>query len=285
MSTVTASFTATGVGNAITIRPGETFTYVVSNTFDATWQIQREAAPGVYEAIATGTGTAASTTVKNSSFAPVKYRAACTAFTSGTVDVSLADVSGDALSVPAPGQPFVVQTSDGTTVMRVAEDGVRVLPTSKALVCPVAVLAKVGGTAGWVVGAASNVALATCPASQTGSKLIVPITGLKVGSTVTGFSLVGQVESAGNAVTIDADLRKQTAAAADVTDASLGTMTQISVTADTAITAANSTHTLSSAEVIADGENLYMVITATTLGSTDIALQAVTIYYKDAELI
>jgi hypothetical protein len=131
---------------------------------------------------------------------------------------------------------------------------------------------KVGGTAGWVVAAADNTNLITMPASLTGSKLIIPVIGLKVGWTITGFHLVGQIESAGGIATLDADLRKHTAAAADPTDASLGTITQLSVTADTKVDSANTTKTLATPEVIAQDESFYMVLTATTAAATDIAL-------------
>jgi hypothetical protein len=135
---------------------------------------------------------------------------------------------------------------------------------------------KVGGTAGWTVGGgAVNTGLtATMAASQTAGTLVVPITGLKVGDTITAFSVVGQIESAGGTVTLDADLRKLTAAAADPTDASLGTITQISVTADAIISASK---TLETPEVVAAGETFYVLLTGTTGASTDIALMGVTI--------
>lgn len=138
--------------------------------------------------------------------------------------------------------------------------------------------AKVGGTSGWTLGGgAVNTGLtATLPASQTGSTLVIPIPGLKVGDTITGFHLIGQIESAGGTVTLDAALRKMTAAAADPADASVGAITQISVTADTAITLANSAVGALS-EVVGADETFYMLLTGTTAGSTDIALQGVAI--------
>lgn len=134
--------------------------------------------------------------------------------------------------------------------------------------------AKVGTTSGWVVNAANNLGLlATCPASQTGSTLVIPLAGVfNVGDTITGVHLVGQIESAGNAVTLDMSLRKMTAAAADVADASVAAMTQLSVTADTIISASNAGITGLS-EVVGADETFYLLVTATTLGSTDIALQ------------
>jgi hypothetical protein len=142
---------------------------------------------------------------------------------------------------------------------------------------------KVGATAGWTVGGgAVNTGLtATMAASQTAGTLVVPISGLKVGDTITSFHLIGQVESAGNNVTIDADLRKLTAAAADVADASVGAITQLVVAVDTILSATN-TNKASLAEVVAADETFYVLVTATTTASTDIALQGVAVTVTEA---
>jgi hypothetical protein len=144
-------------------------------------------------------------------------------------------------------------------------------------------LSKVGGTAGWTVGggAVNTGLLATMAAGQTGGKLVVPITGLKVGDTITSFHLIGQVESAGNNVTIDADLRKHTAAAADVADASVGAITQLVVAVDTILSATN-TNKASLTEVVAADETFYVLLTATTTASTDIALQGIAVTVTEA---
>lgn len=135
---------------------------------------------------------------------------------------------------------------------------------------------KIGATAGWAVRAATNLWLAgTLPASQSASTLVCPIPGIATNDQIVAFSLVGQIESAGNAVTLDADLRKVTAVAADVTDASISTMTQLSVTADTAVTHSNASKDLSSAYTAVHDETYYVKVTGTTLGSTDVALMAV----------
>lgn len=126
--------------------------------------------------------------------------------------------------------------------------------------------AKAGATAGWVVAAGANLYEATLPQSQTASTLVIPIRGLKVGWTVTGFKIHAQIESAGGAVTLDADLRKLTTVAADPTDASIGAITQVSVTADTAVAAEKT----GLSEVVAANEWLYVLVTATTAASTDI---------------
>ena len=135
--------------------------------------------------------------------------------------------------------------------------------------------AKLGSGAGWTLGggAVNTGLMATMAASQTAGTLVVPIPGLKVGDTITAFSLIGQIESAGGTVTLDADLRKLTAAAADVTDASVGAITQISVTADAIISASKD----ALAEVVAADETFYVLLTGTTGASTDIALQGITV--------
>jgi len=140
--------------------------------------------------------------------------------------------------------------------------------------------AKLGAGAGWTLGGgAVNLGLmATMAASQTAGTLVVPIPGLKVGDTITGFSVVGQIESAGGAVTLDADLRKLTAAAADVTDGSVGAIAQIAVTADTAVATAKT----GLAEVVAATETFYVLLTGTTAASTDIALQGITVTVTEA---
>ncbi len=131
--------------------------------------------------------------------------------------------------------------------------------------------AKVGGTAGWVVGAANDLPyVGTMAASQAAGTLVIPIDGLRIGDVITGFKINAQVESAGNAVTIDAALRAVTNVAADPTDALIGAMTQVSVTADTAV--ASSKTGLS--ETVTSGKTYYLLITATTLAATDIILQA-----------
>jgi len=130
---------------------------------------------------------------------------------------------------------------------------------------------KVGGTSGWVVDAATNLPyLGTLAASQTGSTLVQRIDGLKVGDTITAFRVVAQIESAGGTVTLDADLRAVTNVAAEPTDASIGAITQVSVTADTAV----SQQKTGLSEVVTSGKSYYILFTATTAGSTDIILQA-----------
>jgi hypothetical protein len=129
---------------------------------------------------------------------------------------------------------------------------------------------RAGSGAGFTT--AGNTGAALCPASQSGATLVVPISGLKVGDTIAAGKVIAQIESAGNTVTLDCDFRKLTNAAADPADASLGAITQVSVTADTAVAAEK---TFATPEVVASGEQYYALITVTTTGSTDVQVLGV----------
>lgn len=148
--------------------------------------------------------------------------------------------------------------------------------SSQDLIVPVCGNAKVGATAGWVITAGTDKYSATLPASQTSSTLVVPIPGLNVGDTVTAVSVVGQAESAGNTATLAMDVRKLTAAAADLTDASLGTDTSGNLTADTIISSANVGVT-GLTEVLAANESLYVLLTGTTAAATDLDIMSIVV--------
>lgn len=131
---------------------------------------------------------------------------------------------------------------------------------------------KAGAGAGWVVTGAND-CLARLPASQTSATLVIPLTDVKVGDTLQGVGLVGQVESAGNNVSMTMSVRKSTAAAADFTDAELANDTSGTLTADTLLgTSGTDVSVASLADTLAEGELFYVLITATTAAATDIAL-------------
>ena len=117
---------------------------------------------------------------------------------------------------------------------------------------------------------ANNTGIATVAASQTAATFCIPL-GLKQGDIITSFKLSGQIESAGGAVTVDADLRATTAVAADLTDASIGAITQISKVADYLISDSKTglSHTTIS------GKSYYVLLTVTTAAATDVAIQGV----------
>lgn len=169
--------------------------------------------------------------------------------------------------------PFVVVdlNVDPPYDLDIARDPFVTVITGSSWITQIGARAKVGATAGFVVGAADNLPyVATLPASQTASTLVISIDGLRPGDIITGFRVVAQVESAGGAVTIDGDLRAVTNVAAEPTDASIGTMTQVSVTADTAVSQEKTGLT----ETVTSGKTYYLKITATTAAATDIILQA-----------
>lgn len=179
------------------------------------------------------------------------------------LDSATQTLTNKTLTSPALASPTITGTLTRTAQKRIHSTG-----------------ARVGSGVGFLLGVAltSDMGLlSTLPAAATAAKLIVPISGLKVGDTITAFHLIGQIESAGGAVTLDADLRVLTAAAADVTDASLGSITQIAVTAYAAITVANSAKTLVTPEVVAADKTYYVLLTGTTAALTDIALQGVAV--------
>jgi hypothetical protein len=161
------------------------------------------------------------------------------------------------------------QTPSGTVIYSINPSTGAIIRTG--VTRQVASRAKVGSAAGWVVGAATNLPYsATMAASQSAGTLVIPLDGLKIGDTITGFRIVAQVESAGGAVTIDAALRAVTNVAAEPGDAAIGSgITQVSVTADTAVSASKTGLT----EVVTSGKSYYLLVTATTAASTDIILQ------------
>ncbi len=134
--------------------------------------------------------------------------------------------------------------------------------------------AKVGATSGWTVRAGADSFMATCAASQTNATLIVPLVGLEDGDRIVGFHVNGQIESAGNAVTFNVKLHSSIPVAAGSTHTALSgtTSNTISKTADTALNEDNTKFNLQADnQVVVDANKAYFaVVTATTLGSTDI---------------
>jgi len=124
MTSISTAFTSVTTGTAIRIRPGESFTYVVTGGATATWQIQRKVGSGAWESIATGTGNQTILTVTNDSYESREYRAACTAYTSGTMTVVVADVEGDVLKMPGPGADAIIQNGAGDVMLKATESGV-----------------------------------------------------------------------------------------------------------------------------------------------------------------
>lgn len=144
--------------------------------------------------------------------------------------------------------------------------------------------AKVGATSGWTVRAGADSFMATCAASQSAATLVVPIPGLVEGDRIEGYHIVGQIESGGNAVTVDCAIYESLAvAAASTHTVQPGTsMTQLSVTADTAMTESNTKKVFADTQrvVVKAGAAYFALITATTNGSTDIEFLALVVHVR-----
>lgn len=169
--------------------------------------------------------------------------------------------------------------STGTTNIKAGSGGINmtgsVIRTAQQYVQTIS-YCKVGTTAGWAVPAASDAAhVAALPQSQTASTLIIPITiPLKVGYTITGWTINGQIDSGGNAATLDARLYKHTEATTGYANAAIGSgMTQLSKTADYKVVEGES----GLSEVVAADESYYLLVTGTTAATTDIEIAGITV--------
>lgn len=258
MSTQSTNLAAQGFSPAVSVASGERVKVSSSGTFTGYLRCQRSHTQGAtwetFQDAAVDTNITGAT-LQNETPTEQRYR-----FAAYDTDGSTA-WTGTAVCV--------IATGDSIEAV-IGETG-----QAKHLVVNAAGRAKAGATAGWVVAAADNIALVTCPASKTASTLVVPLPAFEVGTKIVGFHLLGQVEnSAAAALTIDADLRKHTAAATDVADASVSAMTQFTTAAD-AILSASNTRKTDFSEIVATDETFYVLVTATTGVGVDIALQGV----------
>ena len=124
-------------------------------------------------------------------------------------------------------------------------------------------------SSGFAPAADGSFTLATNLSSKT---LLVPLTGLKVGDEIVSFKVLGALgATTANATVVDADLREVGGGAGAVSDASVGAITQVSVTADTALAAEK---VLSAVKTVATGKQYYVLITATTANNAanDVAI-------------
>ncbi len=142
--------------------------------------------------------------------------------------------------------------------------------------------AKVGTGAGWVVGAANNVAsIGTVAASQTSGTLVVPIEGLNHGDIITGIRVTASINCTTNNASLDAALHTYTVTAgATGTDAAVsnGSIVQILQTGTGAL-AGTGTNTTPTASTVATGVQHFVILTATTGASCTIELNTVEVIY------
>ena len=295
MATLTKVFEAVGRSGELLVRPGDAFSYTADLSDDPEFdgRLYLESAPSysresrkVVAQVSADVETAI--TIRNDSRESKYYSFRCEysaeeeleeepALT-GTATVTLSDVA-------------VVQQEIGDS-LKVKEDGVEVVGTLEVSgnITPGGVVrasqkrlyvgGRAGATAGWA--GANNIGLsAFLPQSQTASTWAIPLTGLKHGATITDFHVIAQIESDGNAVTLDADLRAATCVAGDFTDASVGAITQVEASADKKVDATNAKKA-GLAEVVADDKIYYVLVTGTTGETTDIALGGVVVEVDEA---
>lgn len=259
--TITApTITAPVISGAATIATGSTIT-----------------APAIVGATITGTVTVANGCTLTT---PAIAGAAIT----GTVTVA----NGCTLTTPAIAGAAITGTvtiANGSTITTPAIVGATLTGAivRTGQVRQIGVAAKIGTTAGWTVNAANNIYSWTVAAGQTNSTLVIPIVGLKVGDTITAFGVSGFLTSAGNTVTLDVNLRSQTAASGSLTDASIATMTQLSATGNTLVASGGNGAKSGLSTVVTADVGLYLLLTATTAASTTVGLSnAVTITVTEA---
>lgn len=125
MATVSKDFTALGLGNLLFVRHLESFTYAIAGTFVGTVYLARSEDGGkTHERVAGPfTTTLSATTYKHEGKdqGTAYYMFICTAFTSGTIETDLVDVT-------AAVNQFV--NSEGNTVLAINEDGIAVTGTA-----------------------------------------------------------------------------------------------------------------------------------------------------------
>jgi len=124
MATLTASFTATGAGQAISMKHLEYMDYSVSGTFVGTVQLQRSFTNGsTWEVVLSATGAVSNNLkVENKSQGSTLYRWVCSAFTSGTIVTTLSDNSATVLST--------WKNSEDRVVAQITEAGISALSFS-----------------------------------------------------------------------------------------------------------------------------------------------------------
>ena len=184
------------------------------------------------------------------------------------------------LNIPAlGGDDTLVTLATAQTIAGNKNHTGKITQASRKRIIPVSGNAQVGATAGWVITGTDQNSI-RLPAGQTSSTVTIGITGLNVGDQINKVTVIGQVESAGGNVTLVMSVRKLTAAAADLTDAEIGTDNVGTLTADTILDEAVAALQVAGlTETLAADEAVYVLLTGTTAGSTDIAIMAILVEY------
>lgn len=230
------------------------FYYSVASNAGATIVLERSGNGGVtWSTVLTFTNTTGAGVIKNEDVgsAMVKYRFRVTAYTSGSPTVKLNEL------------PFYPNGKAGKRVMVPAMTNYKFATSN---------------------GFSSNVntsSLITLPASKTDAKLLINLPQLPVGSVIKAFNLVGQVESGGNNISMDATIASALSVSGDVVETSEESMTRFSSTTDDVLGYTNTEKILAAPLVVYEDMNLFLILTGTTGSATDVALQGVVIEYDE----
>lgn len=267
--TISKSFTAVGTGGTLLVRPKSSFNWAVSGTFVGTWILETSSNGGqgwiqVASGSAAATGDIDNTQLGSQS---AQYRFHCLTYTSGTIVTAMTEDDTEIVDTKA---------QDGSTLMGHKASGKTMSTFVRTLQKRLsnASIGHVGATSGFVTNAAADTNLVTCPASKTASTFVIPVSALKVGDTITGFHLIGEVTSGGGALTVDCSLFKHTAASGTDAAASLQAMTQIAVSAAGIIDETNSLTQLATQEVVGTDKSYFYLVTVTTASGCTVTLQA-----------
>lgn len=272
---ISKSFTADGAGGAIGIRTGDSFSYSLTGTFVANIYLERSYRLNGWKILNTFTAPASGTVVvdPSSSGDLAQFRFRCDGFVSGTAVTSITKLTRII-------QKYI--TPDNFIPLQIDDDGVPTLVrlSQKYLI---AAGGKVGATSGFSINPATDKAiLASCPASKTGSTLVVPLPNLKPGATIQGYYLNGNLVSAGGTITVDAALRSLTPAIAGATDAAVsgGGITQVSKTAGYVLLPADGISGIG--QLVADGVTYYLLVTVTTGSACTVEIDNITLVVDEA---
>ena len=118
MSSASTAHGAVGVGTAILIKRGRSFTYDITGTFSATVRVESSDSGGVsWDLIESATTTVSPTTLVNESGKHQLYRTNCTVYASGTATATVKDTTEEVVGVgsSATSGVAVFEKGDGVT--------------------------------------------------------------------------------------------------------------------------------------------------------------------------
>lgn len=252
---ISKTFGATGSTTVLISKYQYSFYYSIASNTASTILLEKSNNGGTsWSTVSTFTNANGTGVIKNLDVgsSTVQYRFRCSAYTSGSPVAKLNEI------------PFYPNGKEAKR-MQFSAGGLSKRLTASA----------------FSIDNSATSSLVTLAASQTDAKMIFHVPGLPVGSVVKGFNLVGQAESAGNNISMDASFAVATSVSTDVSEATHESMTRLSLTDDAVIGAANTEKIFSEPRVLNEDENMYIILTVTTAASTDLALQGFVIEYDE----